>query len=268
MADHILFEDKKIFYRRSGEGPVITLLHGFLEDMGMWDHFAEHLSEQFQVLTIDLPGFGRSECLGDVHQMGDLARVVNAVMTALQITNCLVVGHSMGGYAALDFAKMFPVKTAGLCLFHSHAMEDTPEAKHNRDRAIELVRSDRNIFIHNFFPDLFAPENVETFKNEIDKMHEAAMNTSPEAIIAALEGMKQRKSRLDVLINAAFPVFFILGKQDSRVSFEKTLAQAALPANGEVLMLKDVGHMGFLEARHTTLNALKGFAFRTFNIEQ
>ena len=94
-------------------------------------------------------------------------------------------------------------------------------------------------------------------------MHEDAMRTSSKAIIAALEGMKYRTSKLDVLTNARFPILFILGKKDSRIPFEKTLAQAALPKNGEILVLDNVGHMGFIEARKTTLKAIKGFAGKT-----
>ena len=176
----------------------------------------------------------------------------------------MIAGHSMGGYAALSFADNYAEKVKGLCLFHSHALADTDEAKHNRDRAIKLVRSDHNIFIYNFFPDLFAPGNVEKFKNEIRQMHDEAKDTSPEAIIAALDGMKQRSSRLDVLINARFPILFILGKNDSRVPFQQTLAQAALPAIGEALMLDNVGHMGFIEAPAITLRSLKAFAEKVF----
>ena len=95
-------------------------------------------------------------------------------------------------------------------------------------------------------------------------MHIDAMKTAPKGIIAALEGMKYRTDKLDVLINARYPILFILGKQDSRIPFENTLAQAALPRMGEILVLDRVGHMGFLEARETTLKAVEGFAGKIF----
>ncbi|MDT8393401.1 MAG: alpha/beta hydrolase [Bacteroidales bacterium] len=266
MTGKILYKKKKIWYRISGEGKTIVLLHGFLENMGMWTYFSKKLSENYQVVTIDLPGFGKSECLAQVHLMEQMATAVNKVMKELDIRKCLMVGHSMGGYVALAFAKKYPGKLKGMVLFHSHALADTPEAKVNRNRAIDVVRSDRGTFIYNFFPDLFAPENVEKFDQEIKKMHIDAMNTSPKAIIAALEGMKYRTDKLDVITSARFPILFILGKKDSRIPFEKTLAQAALPPNGEILVLDNVGHMGFLEARKTTLKAIEGFAGKTLGI--
>jgi len=264
MTKHITYKGKKIRYKVKGEGPAIVLLHGFLEDMGMWKYHAGKLSAKFTVITVDLPGFGGSQCFSQVHLMEQLATVVNRVLKQEEISKCLMIGHSMGGYVTLAFAKKFPGKLKGFGLFHSHALADTPEAKVNRNRAIDIVRSDRGLFIINFFPELFASENVEKYKNEIRKLHLNAMETSPKAIIASLEGMKYRTDKLDVLINARVPVLFILGKKDSRVPFENTLAQASLPATSEILVLDKVGHMGHIEARTKTLKTIEGFADKVF----
>ena len=141
---------------------------------------------------------------------------------------------------------------------------DTPEAKLNRDRAIEVVNSDRGAFIFNFFPELFAAENVTKYKKEIKQLHEDALDTSPKAIVAALEGMKYRTDKQDVLVKSKVPVLFILGKQDTRIPFEKTLAQAALPSTSEILVLDNVGHMGHIEERGKTLKAIEGFVMKCF----
>ncbi len=260
MTANFLYKSKKISYHDTGKGPVIVLLHGFLENMRIWDHFSEKLASSFRVITIDLPGSGDSECLGDVHTMEEMSEVVNEVLKYLEIDTCLMVGHSMGGYVVLAFAAAYPDKLKGFGLFHSHALADSDEAKVNRDRAIAVVNSDHGHYIFNFFPDLFAPENVLNFQEEIDLLHREAAKTSQQAIVAALEGMKQRTDKLEVLIEARVPVLFILGKKDSRIPFQKTLAQAALPPTAEVLMLNNVGHMGFLEARKLTLMAIEGFA--------
>ena len=258
------FHSSKISYSESGEGPALVLLHGFLEDMSMWKDFSPQLAKNCHVITIDFPGFGGSDCLNIPHSMDTMAEVVNSVLTELEITQCVMIGHSMGGYTALSFAAMFPEKLKGLCLFHSHALADTDEAKENRERAISVIEADRCGFIFSFFPDLFSPENVDTFQQDIDDMHEVAMKASHQGIILALEGMKNRISRLDVLINAPWPVLFILGKKDSRIPFQTALAQAALPPRGEILMLNNVGHMGHIEEREYTLKTIEGFVRKCF----
>jgi pimeloyl-ACP methyl ester carboxylesterase len=264
MTGHIIYKGKKIFYRDKGEGNTIVLLHGFLESMSMWDYFVKKLSLEYRVITVDLPGFGKSESFGRVHLMEQMAICVNRVLKECGVSKCVMLGHSMGGYVTLAFAGKYPGKLKGFGLMHSHAMEDTPEAKVNRNRAIEVVNSDRGTFIFNFFPELFAPDNVAKHQKEIRKLHEDALETSPKAMVASLEGMKYRTDKLDVLVKSKVPVLFILGKQDSRVPFEKTLAQAALPATAEILVLDKVGHMGHIEARKKTLKAIEGFVKKAF----
>jgi len=263
MKSFLDYHGSKICYNESGQGQTLVLLHGFLEDMSMWKDFSPKLAEKFRVITIDFPGFGESDCLDIPHSMDTLAEVVNAVLDQLEIKQCVMIGHSMGGYAALSFAAMFPTKLKGICLFHSHALADTNEAKENRDKVIAVIEADRCGFIFSFFHDLFAPENVDTYQQEIDDMHEVAMKASHQGIIQALYGMKNRISRLDVLINAPWPVLFVLGKKDSRIPFQTALAQAALPPRGEILMLENVGHMGHIEAKEYTLKTLEGFVGKT-----
>ncbi|MCK4569469.1 MAG: alpha/beta hydrolase [Bacteroidales bacterium] len=264
MYGSILYKGKKISFVDRGEGNALVLLHGFLENMSMWDYFSQKLSEEFRVITIDLPGFGGSECINSVHLMEQMAAVVNEVLEHLEVEKCLMIGHSMGGYVTLAFVDKFPEKLQGFGLFHSHALADSPDAKRNRNRAIDIVKADCGSFIYNFIPDLFAPENVESFEKEIKKLYEDAMNTSPKAIIAALEGMKNRTDKRDVLAYAKVPVLFILGKKDSRIPIEKTLVQASLPAVSEILVLDDAGHMGHIEAPKETLGAVRGFAKKVF----
>jgi pimeloyl-ACP methyl ester carboxylesterase len=104
---------------------------------------------------------------------------------------------------------------------------------------------------------------VQLYEKEIKKLHADAVKTSPKAIIAALEGMKYRTDKLDVLVKSKVPILFILGKNDSRIPFENTMNQATLPATSEILVLDNVGHMGHIEARKKTLKAIEGFAKKT-----
>ena len=91
-------------------------------------------------------------------------------------------------------------------------------------------------------------------------MVEKANKMSKQAIIAAQRGMMDRKDRSKVLENACFPVLFITGKQDTRVTFDIILKQIAIPKDSVVLLLHDIAHMGYLESRDKTLYSVKCFA--------
>src|ERR1044072_4356356 len=108
----------KIRYADVGKGRVVVLLHGFLENLEVWfgNGFAQELAKHYRVIAIDLPGHGKSECVGYVHRMERMAAVVKAVMDGLGLRRYTVAGHSMGGYAALAFAEKFRENVCGLCL--------------------------------------------------------------------------------------------------------------------------------------------------------
>lgn len=258
----ILFQGKNIHFRSRGEGETVVLLHGFLESLNIWETFGQELERDFRVITIDLPGHGLSDNISEIHTMNLMAEVVHDILLLNRVERCVMLGHSMGGYVTMAFAASYPQLVAGICLFHSGALADTDEARINRDRTIEIVKRNHHQFISQFIPELFASENRERLRTEIEQLQEEARQTSPEAIIAALAGMKQRAPHLETLLTCGCPVLFVGGKQDPRIPVDRLLSQSVLPAHSEVLLLDGCGHMGHLEATGKTLPAVKFFAER------
>ena len=85
MKSFILFKNAKIHYKDFGKGKAIVLLHGFLENSTMWNDFINEWSRQNRIITIDLLGHGKSECLGYVHSMELMAEAVAEVLSHLKI---------------------------------------------------------------------------------------------------------------------------------------------------------------------------------------
>ncbi len=258
--EKIRFRDADIAYTVSGEGNTLVLLHGFLESTVIWKDFVPVLEKHFQVVCIDLPGHGESDCISYVHEMEMNAETVHAVLQHLQIKACVMTGHSMGGYVALAFSEKYPELLNGICLFHSTGLPDSEAKKLDRDKAIGVVKKDASVFIRAVIPNLFAPVNKEKLKTEIEELVALAAQTPVQGIIATLEGMKNRKDRTQVLKNASYPVLIIAGKQDVVVPLESLLPQFALPKHCETLILDNVGHTGFVEAKEETLRVLLNFA--------
>jgi pimeloyl-ACP methyl ester carboxylesterase len=264
MKKSIQFKQKNIVYQISGNGPVLVLLHGFLESKAIWDDFTEMLQNDFTVITIDLPGHGESDLVAETHTMQLMAAAVKAVFHAEHINKAVMAGHSLGGYVTLQFAAENEDLLNGLVLFHSHANADTDEARENRRRTINIVNQNRGGFIKQFIPDLFDQKHVEKYTSQIQKLQDTAALMTPQAIIAALLGMRDRPSQLQYLLISEIPVLFIIGKQDTRITYNQVMAQAVIPSHSEILLLEDVGHMGYIEAPGKTFHALKHFAIRCF----
>jgi pimeloyl-ACP methyl ester carboxylesterase len=259
MSEFISFHETPIHYRATGTGPWVVLLHGFLESVEIWDGFANQLEKDFSVLMVDLPGHGRSGVVDEVHSMVLMAESVLAVVDHLKIDSFSVCGHSMGGYVGLKLAEMCPGKVKSVALFHSHAAPDDETTKENRRRTINIVKLNRTNFIHQFIPDLFAEENRERLAHEIEILTNRAASTSVKSVVAAIQGMKEREGSLDFLMSTEIPLLFVIGKNDSRMPYNKLMAQAMLPAHAEIMLLDKIGHMGFLEAPEKTLTVVKDF---------
>lgn len=214
---------------------------------------------QMRVVAIDLPGHGYSDTFGEIHTMELMADCVKAVLDELGIEQCVMLGHSLGGYVALAFADRYPYYLRGLCLMHSHALNDSDAMKDYRDKVCELVSSNRAGYILSFIPELFDEHSKQQLEQDIKDLSDQCLETRTEGILATQRGMAARSSRVDTLERIEVPVLFVYGKNDKRIPIEVGLTQALLPHYSEVMILDNVGHMAFLEERDYVKLRLKNF---------
>src|SRR5689334_2543633 len=91
-------------YSRAGAGEALVLLHGIGSYRGAWDPVVPALAAQFDVLAVDLPGFGESPTLpvGQEPTPAALAGAVGGLLDELGIVRPHVAGNSLGGWVALE----------------------------------------------------------------------------------------------------------------------------------------------------------------------
>lgn len=246
-----------VHYTVSGKGRAVVCLHGFLENLGMWDEIAKVLSLKYKVICIDLLGHGQTENLGYIHTMEDQARMVKHVLSEEKIRKSLIIGHSMGGYIALAFAELFPENVKGICLLNSTPFPDDEEKKRNRDRAVVAVKRQHNNFVKLAIPNLFSEENRQRLKKEIDQVSQEALKTSTQGIAAALEGMKIREDRSRFLYQTDFPVLVVISKNDPAIDVVN-LEEQVRSSKAQNLILWD-GHMSHIENTHDVIHGLSKF---------
>jgi pimeloyl-ACP methyl ester carboxylesterase len=251
------YKNAKITFSDTGKGTTIVLLHGFLENLKMWNRFIPELSEKHRVISIDLLGHGGSECLGYVHTMEDQADMVHHILQHLKIKKAVFVGHSMGGYVALAFAELYPEMMKGLVLLNSTSKADSHERKINRNRAIKAVKQNYSAFVSLSIANLFSEANRERLADDIIKVREQALQTPLQGIIAALEGMKVRKDREKLLHTATFPMLLILGEKDGVLNYSDSLEQ--IKGTEVQLVSFPDGHMSHIENESELKEVLVGF---------
>jgi len=263
MYNTIDFNNTTIRFKDEGKGLVVVLLHGYLESLEIWSEFSAELAEHCRVVSIDLPGHGKSGVIEKVHTMELLAQTVKSVMDFLNTGKYFLVGHSLGGYVGLAFLELFPECLSGLSLFHSHPLADNKETIKNRNREKMLVENGKKDLIYTVnIPKAFATDNLKKFSEQVNNAKEIARGVSGEGIVAMLNGMINRPDRSDILVRTSLPFLWILGRKDNYIPYEEIVKKIRLPQLGKLITLENSGHMGFIEEKQQSLNAILSFLIR------
>lgn len=242
---------------------TVVLLHGYLENMLVWEDFVPLLYKNVRVVTLDIPGHGISEVKGDVHSMDYLADTLAAALASLGIERCFVVGHSMGGYVALAFCERHPQMTDGVILLSSTPNADSDEKRKNREREIALVKSGKKESLARIAPAAgFAADNRRRMQPHIDDLAEIVHMTEDGGIVALLNGMIGRKDQNAMLRECGKPQLFILGCKDEYITNEVADRMIAEHPQAEVARLAESGHMGFMEEPEKCAAAILDFVAR------
>ncbi len=249
-----------IQYRVVGDGDALVLLHGFPETGELWKEVWGDLSKNFRVIIPDLPGSGGSSRCTVPLTMELIAESVKLVLDAEHIDNVVMTGHSMGGYAALAFVEMYLGMVKGLAMVHSMANADTEEKKETRRKSIALIQNGgKEPFIRQMIPALFSEWYKKNHADELKARIDKALLQNADSLCDFYNAMINRPDRVGLLTGAAFPVQWIIGKEDTIAPADKVLQQTTLANVNFVEVYADCAHMGMIEQPKKLIDDLAGF---------
>lgn len=225
-------------YRVFGNGNPVLLLHGFLEDAGMWDAFVS--MNDTKTVLIDLNGHGQSKLDSNLNRsIKNMALQVMEIVSENHWQNAQIIGHSMGGYVGLELMKLNP-EFEHLTLLNSHPWDDSDLKKRDRNRVIQLVQSKPTLFVSEAIPALFAQQ--ELFQTTIENYIEKAKRMDPEAIIWVTAAMRDRLDNSQLLIENPEKFTVIQGEKDSLIPADK-MAEFCNLHDVSYLEVPNCGHM-------------------------
>jgi len=231
----------KIHSSTSGQGPgALILVHGYSCDETTWSEQLPALAKEYRVVTLDLPGHGKSDSPKDGRFSMDLfARAVEAVRVEIKADRVILAGHSMGTPVILRYAHLFPQHTSAL-VFVDGLMPLSPEraaALANSGNAMGGLngRAAREALVRRFFV-AGTPAAVQT---KVLNM----MLAAPEATaVGALNGtIEDAGQTTDV---PAVPILGIYADPSPAASAQ--VVHAAFPT-AEYTQIRDTGHFLMLE---------------------
>jgi pimeloyl-ACP methyl ester carboxylesterase len=111
--------DLKIFTRIAGQGNPFLILHGWGRGLVSWVDIQDELSKYFKVITVDLPGFGKSDMPPKAWNMDNYVQFILEFIKKIEINNFYLLGHSFGGSLAIKLSVQSPDNIKKLILVDS-----------------------------------------------------------------------------------------------------------------------------------------------------
>ena len=197
-----IVDELAINYLIKGKGKLILLLHGWGDSHKTFSYLIDRLCLDYQVLTLDLPGFGGSQAPLGVWNLDDYAKLLHHFLAKLNLEKVyLVIGHSNGGALAIRAISLQELKPAKLVLIAASGIRDTNKKKRQITKAIAKTGKVATFFMPSQTKQhlrqklygtigsdmLVAPHLVETFKATVkqDVQQDAAKITIPVLLIFA-----------------------------------------------------------------------------------
>lgn len=242
-------------YSLSGKSdkPIILFLHGFMGNCHEFDEAIKLLSDDFDFLTIDLPGHGKTQVFGgdECYTMANTAQALINLLDKLKIARCFLVGYSMGGrlalYLSLYFHQRFPkvvLESASPGLLKE--IERLERVKRDEQIARKLARSDFRAFLLNWY-------NQPIFgdiKNhpQFEQMIENRLQNNPLELAKSLRfmGTGCQPCLWDKLKDNTNPLLLIVGEYDEKfIVVNRNMAEICKYARLQVI--NNCGHNIHLE---------------------
>ncbi len=252
-----ILDGRIVGYDDSGGGGVpLVLIHGFGYDRRVWDPVVT-LLPAIRTIQIDLRGCGESSRGEGPALMEALAGDVAALLDALGIDRAVIAGHSLGGFVAFAYFRMYSERVAGLGILASSARSDSPEAAVRREAFATRLETDGSMasaaaFAHNLVAPAIVAERPEVLAQTV------AMLERQDALGAAqlLRGIQVRVGSEDLFADIAVPTLVVYGTADASMTSDVVRELTDGIADARVVALDGVGHTLPLEAPGPVAEAL------------
>jgi len=238
--------EAKLFYEEMGEGEPIIMIHGGFLNHHMWDDQFETFARHYRVIRYDARNHGQSAGVADTFaHFEDL----QALMKSLQIEKAVIMGLSMGGYVAIDFALKYPQQVKALVLaapgLSGYDFNDKYMAKMDSQLYSAMQQGDMKMFVEYFQqawtdgPHRTPAEVDSSVREKVRQMaYETVMNWNPESKEATLDPPAAGR-----LTEIQVPTLTVVGDLDMPVILKIVdMVEAQIPGAKKVV-IPDAAHM-------------------------
>ena len=228
-------------YTLDGSGRTLVFIHGLSDNLTYWEFLTSKLSCDYQVLRVDLQGHGQSELIDDKITVDTYVNDLNELLKDLEISKVNLIGFSLGGAVAIDFAAKYPYKVESMLLMSSFYRADDKLTD-----VLNIFKKSLTIGFEEFFnvvlPMTLCSDVIEANLDELEFLKgEALKNANVEAYLKAVDACLNFNAEND-LSKINTPTLILAGRYDeiSTLNMQKDLADRI--ENSNLIVFDNVKH--------------------------
>ena len=249
---------KNLYIRDEGKGFPLVLVHGFLGSSEMWGPQIEFFKNNYRVVTLDLPGFGKSNKMNPHNSIQSLANLLINFLESKKINKFNLLGHSMGGMIVQEMAKISGNKILKLVCYSTGPIGEMPGRFETVDESRENLKKNG---LKNTIKDIIKTwfvkgEKAKYFDLCVQSGEQASLETADKTLAAF-----KKWNGIDNLKNIKNDTLIVWGEHDKSYNFKQIENLNKNIPNSQLVIFKGCAHNVHLEKvnefNHTILKFLK-----------
>lgn len=245
--------DVNLSYEQTGAGEALVFLHGFTGSARDWDNQVPPTSKQFKTIAVECRGHGRSEApvREEDYSIYIFCEDVRALLLELGVERCCLIGHSMGGFTALQFALDHPKMVRALVLVDTSSGEwdVAPEYAELKAKLEDLARNE-GLEAAFEYDAAHNPVRIERFKKHPELRETAkqrVLNTSVDGYIYVHRSFAKWTRVTGRLNEIKVPTLIFLGEEDAGFVRPSRILKDSI-SRADLVRVPGVGHNPHEEA--------------------
>lgn len=254
----------KIFYKSQGSGPTLLLIHGYPLSGELFKNNRDALAKAgYRVVTIDLPGFGKSVAPDANYSIQRYAREVLGFMDAMKMDKATIGGMSMGGMTVLEMYREQPQRFNAMLLIDTTAdpagIAEKGEWLGTADQAGQLGSAS---LVPVLLPRMLTGVDRMKMPNQVMHLGNLVKQASYNGAVGGGKALAARPDANPVLSTIKVPTLILVGVEDNVTPIELAMKMNQGIAGSKLVMLPGAGHAAIFEkadmANQAILDWMKG----------
>ena len=228
-------------YKLEGNGKTLIFIHGLSDNLLYWNFLASNLTQDYQVLRVDLRGHGKSELGNEEITIDTYSNDLNNLLEELNLSKVNLVGFSLGGIVGLDFSIKYPQKVDSLVLMSTFFKVDD-----NLRNILYQFKNSLDVGFEEFYdtilPMVLCPKVIEDNKKELEFLKEmTSQSANVKAYIKAVDASLNFNFEKD-LPKINIPTLILASKWDDIATLDMQNDLHSKIKNSEFIVFDNVKH--------------------------